>query len=226
MHRRVVRLFQAILSCNNYVLWYHFIRSYNVAIYARTSPDCTVTAEDQVQHLKAIAADHGWTVASVFIDRLATVKKDSRPGEAALLQAIRDGAVEKVLAYGIDRVGRSLVDLVGFWETCRVAGVGLYLHEQGLDTTVSNGLSLFDLSEMLAFHLRQARRGRILRGLAAVRGIVRFGRPPIPATKVEKAKKALMTGKGVREAARLAGISAASVSRMKQLVVSVPAAAV
>jgi DNA invertase Pin-like site-specific DNA recombinase len=48
----------------------------NIVIYARTSPDCTVSAEDQVEHLKAIAADHGWTVAEVFIDRPATVKKD------------------------------------------------------------------------------------------------------------------------------------------------------
>jgi hypothetical protein len=81
-------------------------------------------------------------------------------------------------------------------------------------------MALFDLAAMMAYHLRQSRRDRILRGQAAVRGLVRFGRPPIPTTKVEKAKKALMTGKGVREAARLAGISAASVSRMKHLVVS------
>jgi DNA invertase Pin-like site-specific DNA recombinase len=192
----------------------------NIVIYARTSPDCTVSAEDQVEHLKAIAADHGWTVAEVFIDRPATVKKDRRPGEAALHQAIRDRSVERVLLWSIDRIGRSLVDLVGFLETCRAGGIGLYLHQQSIDTMTSNGMALFDIAGMMAYHLRQSRRDRILRGQAAVRGLVRFGRPPIPATKAEKAKKALMTGKGVREAARLAGISAASVSRMKHLVVS------
>jgi DNA invertase Pin-like site-specific DNA recombinase len=138
----------------------------------------------------------------------------------ALLQAIRDGGVDRVLLWSIDRVGRSLVDLIGFLETCRAGGIGLYLHEQGIDTTTSNGMALFDLAGMMAYHLRQSRRDRILRGQAAVKGIVRFGRPPIPATKAEKAKKALMIGKGVREAARLAGISAASVSRMKNMVVS------
>jgi DNA invertase Pin-like site-specific DNA recombinase len=187
----------------------------NIVIYARTSPDCTVSAEDQVEHLKAIAADHGWTVAEVFIDRPATVKKDRRPGEAALHQAIRDRSVERVLLWSIDRVGRSLVDLVGFLESCRAAEVALYLHEQRLDTTAANGMSLFELASIMAYHLRQTRRDKILRGQAAVRGLVRFGRPPMPPIKVQKAKKALMDGKGVRETARLAGVSAASVSRLK-----------
>jgi DNA invertase Pin-like site-specific DNA recombinase len=92
----------------------------------------------------------------------------------------------------------------------------LHLHDQGLDTATSNGLTLFDLAGMMVFHLRQSRRDKILRGQAAARAaLVRFGRPPIPGAKVEKAKEALIAGNGVRAAARLAGISAASVSRLK-----------
>ena len=56
----------------------------NVVIYARTSPDCTVSAEAQVASLKAVAADHGWAVVNVFVDHQATVKKDRRPGEQRL----------------------------------------------------------------------------------------------------------------------------------------------
>jgi DNA invertase Pin-like site-specific DNA recombinase len=189
--------------------------SLNVVIYARTSPDCVLSAEAQIEHLKTVAADHGWTVIKVLTDRPAMVKKDRRPGEVALLQALRDGDVDKVLLWSIDRVGRSLVDLVGFMETCRTVGVTLWLDEQGIDTGSSNGMSLFDVSGMLAFHLRQMRRDRILRGQAAVRGHVRFGRPPIPESKVDRAKQGLIAGKGVREVARLAGISAASVSRLR-----------
>jgi DNA invertase Pin-like site-specific DNA recombinase len=135
---------------------------------------------------------------------------------------MRDGGVDRVLLWSIDRIGRSLVDLVGFLEACRAGGVGLYLHEQGVDTTTSNGMALFELASIMAYHLRQSRRDRILRGQAAVRGLVRFGRPPIPTTKVEKARHALASGKSVRQVARLAGISAASVSRMKNTVVSAP----
>jgi DNA invertase Pin-like site-specific DNA recombinase len=187
----------------------------DVVIYARTSPDCTVSGDEQVDRLRAIAADHDWAVVNVFVDHQGTAKKDRRLGEMALLEVIRSGAVNRVLLWSIDRVGRSLVDLVGFLESCRAADVALYFHEQRLDSTGSNGMSLFELASMIAYHLRQSRRDKILRGQAAVRGLVRFGRPPMPPIKVQKAKKALMDGKGVRETARLAGVSAASVSRLK-----------
>jgi DNA invertase Pin-like site-specific DNA recombinase len=185
------------------------------AIYARTSPDCPMPADEQIAHLTTVANERGWTIVQAFIDRPATVKKDRRPAEMALIEAIRSGTIDRVLVFGIDRIGRSLIDLISFMEVCRTAGVSLWLDEQRLDTAGSNGLPLFNVMEMLAYHLRQTRRDRILRGQAAVRGIVRFGRPPIAKAKVEKARIALAAGKGVRQVARLAGISAASASRLK-----------
>ena len=155
-----------------------------------------MSADEQTERLHAIAGERGWMVIQTFIDRPAAVKKDRRPGELALIEAIRSGGVEKVLIFGIDRVGRSLTDLVTFMEVCRTAGVSLWLDEQQLDTAASNGLPLFNLTEMMAFHLRQTRRDRILRGQAAVRGIVRFGRPPIAKAKLMRAKQELAAGKG------------------------------
>ena len=101
-------------------------------------------------------------------------------------------------------------------ETCRTAGVSVFMLEQGIDTETSNGMSMLDLTAMMALHLRQSRRDRILRGQAAARSLsIRFGRPPIPTAKIEKAKHFLAMGKGVREVARLAGgISPSSVSRI------------
>ena len=154
----------------------------------------------------------------VFSDRPTSIKKtqDRRVGEQALIGAIRSGTIDKVLIYSIDRIGKSLIDLVGFLETCRVAGVSMWLDEQRLDTGSSNGLSLFDVATMLAAHLRQGRRDGILRGQAAARSLsIRFGRPPLGKAKMEKARQELAAGKGVRQVARLAGISAASVSRLK-----------
>ena len=190
----------------------------NVLIYARSSPDCSVSADDQITCLRTIAADRGWTVSRTFVDRPVPIRKgrERRPGEVAMLDAIRGGGVNKVLLWSVDRVGRSLVELVAFIETCRTAGVEVYLHEQNLDTSGSNGLSMFDVAQMMAFHVRQARRDKILRGQAAARyACVRFGRPPIPTIKVEKARQLLVSGKGVRQTARAAGISPASVSRLK-----------
>ena len=189
--------------------------SHSVTIYARTSPDCTASCEHQIQHLKTVAAERGWAVAQVFTDRPTSVRgPDRRPGEAALINAIRSGAVDRVLVWSICRIGRSLVELVGFLETCRLAGVPIWVDEQRIDTEQSN--ALFDASAVMALHLRQSRRDRILRGQAAARALsIRCGRPPIPIAKVERAKKLLATGKGVREVARMAGISVASASRLK-----------
>jgi DNA invertase Pin-like site-specific DNA recombinase len=196
------------------------------AIYSRTSPDCTISAEDQVERLKTIAGERGWTVAFTFTDRPTTVRKgvDRRPGEVALIDAMRAGAIDKVLILGIDRVGRSLVELTTFMETCRTAGVSLWLDEQNIDTEESD--SLFGMAALLSLHLRQSRRDRILRGQAAARSLsIRFGRPPLGSVKVEKAKLLLGSGKGVREASRLAGISAASASRIKNSMGSASATA-
>jgi DNA invertase Pin-like site-specific DNA recombinase len=187
-------------------------------IYARQSADYPLSAEDQVSNLRAIAAERGWTVARVFIDQPTTAKRgrNRRPGQTALIDAIRLVSVERVLLHSIDRMGRSLAELVGFIETCRSRGVALYIRAQALDTQANNGLSIFDLAEMMALHLRQSRRDRILRGQAIARAAaVRFGRPSIPAAKVERAKQELAAGKGVRKVARLTGISPASCSRIK-----------
>jgi DNA invertase Pin-like site-specific DNA recombinase len=172
------------------------------AIYARTSPDCPLSIDEQIDRLRKIAAERGWTVAHTFTDRPTSVKKgqERRSGELALLDAIRSGAIDRVLIHGIDRIGKSLIELIGFLEACRMAKVSVYLDRENIDTATSNGLSLADVSMLLAHHLRQSRRDRILRGQAAARALsIKFGRPSIPIVKVDKAKRELATGKGVRQ---------------------------
>jgi DNA invertase Pin-like site-specific DNA recombinase len=161
-------------------------------------------------------------VTNVFSDCPTAVKKcqDCRSGEIALIKAIQSSEIDRVLIWSIDRMGKSLADLVGFIEACRAAHVALNLYDERFDSETSNGLSLFDVSALLAHHLRQSRRDRILRGQAAARALsIRFGRPPIAKPKVERAKKFLASGKGLRQVAKMAGISPASVSRIKSSMV-------
>jgi DNA invertase Pin-like site-specific DNA recombinase len=187
--------------------------SIRAAIYGRSSPDYSTTAEQQIDRLQTVADEHGWTVVRVFADRPTSIRKglDRRPGEAALLDAIRNGAIDRVCISSICRVGRTVPDLVSFLETCRTAGVSLWIDEQRVETS-----ALFDFSKMMALHLRQSRRGKILQGLASSRAMsIPCGRPRISRARTEKAERELAAGKGVREAARVAGISAASASRLK-----------
>jgi DNA invertase Pin-like site-specific DNA recombinase len=189
-----------------------------VAVYARSSPDYLLSIEDQVERLSSIASERGWKVEGVFTDRPLAVRKglDRRRGEAALIEVIRSGTIDRVLILSICRVGKSLTDLISFLEDCRSAGVAVYLHEQNIDTETVSGL--IETAALMAYHLRQTRRDRILRGQAAARALsIRFGRPPIPQARQEKARRELANGKGVRQVARLVGISAASVSRLKNM---------
>jgi DNA invertase Pin-like site-specific DNA recombinase len=79
------------------------------AIYVRTSPDCPLSEDEQIDRLRTIAAERGWTVTSLFGDRPTTVRKgqDRRLGELALIEAIRSGSIDKVLVWSLCRVGWS-----------------------------------------------------------------------------------------------------------------------
>jgi DNA invertase Pin-like site-specific DNA recombinase len=181
------------------------------AIYCRSSPDYPLTSDQQIDRLQAVIDKHGWMVVRVFTDRPTSVRNDRRPGEAALLDAIRSGEIDQVCICSICRVGKTVPDLVSFLETCRSADVSLWIDEQRIETA-----ALFAFSKMMALHLRQSRRGRILQGLAASRAMsIPCGRPRISRARTQQAERELAAGKGVREAARIAGISAASVSRLK-----------
>jgi DNA invertase Pin-like site-specific DNA recombinase len=121
------------------------------AIYAR-SPDCSLSADRQIDELKRFAAERGWAVEHVFTDHPTSVKKgqDRRSGELALVHAIQSVAVEKVLMWSLCRIGKPLTELITFLETCRSAGVALYLDQEKIDSAETNSLSLFEVSKLLA----------------------------------------------------------------------------
>lgn len=189
----------------------------HTAVYGRTGPACPLTAEAQVEHLNAVATQHGWTVTHEFTDRPRSVRRDHRPGESALISAISNRLLDRLLLLSLDRIGRTSADLVSFLEVCRVAEVSLWVDDQKLDTSTANGLSIFDVVEMLALHQRHSRREQILRGLSAARSLsIKLGRPSLSPAKIKKAKELIIAGKGIRESARLVGgISPASICRIK-----------
>jgi DNA invertase Pin-like site-specific DNA recombinase len=187
------------------------------AIYARPSLDYPLPVDRQIDQLKAVAAERGWDFVQEFTDRPNTVRKgvDCRPGQEALINAVRCGRVDVVCVSSICRLGKSLIDLATCLEACRAAQVGVWFDDQQIDTSTSS-LSVFNVSELLALHLRQLRRGRILAGLASSRALgIRSGRPPLGRGRVQRAERELAAGKGVREVARIVGISPASASRLK-----------
>ena len=86
-----------------------------VAIYLRVSTDGQ-TVENQRRELEVAAERHGWQVVTTFSDQGISGAKgrDQRPGLDKLLKGIAREEFDLIAAWSVDRLGRSLQDLVGF----------------------------------------------------------------------------------------------------------------
>jgi DNA invertase Pin-like site-specific DNA recombinase len=188
------------------------------ALYVRVSQD-SQTAENQLLVLNEVAKRSGWEVVHVFSDEGISGAKgrDKRPGYDALLKAVARHEVQIVAAWYVDRLGRSLPDLVAFLSDIQARGCDLYLHQQAIDTSTPSGRMLF---QMLAFFAEFERalvisRVRASHARCRQQGI-RIGRPPIPVSRVEKVQKALKDGQSIRAVAAATGVSTATVQRVKR----------
>jgi DNA invertase Pin-like site-specific DNA recombinase len=185
-----------------------------VALYARVSTDKNQTTENQLRELQAVAGRLGWIVVAIHTDEGISGAKgrDKRPGYDALLKDVARGRVQMVAAWSVDRLGRSLPDLVSFLAELRARNVDLYLHTQGLDTSTPSGRMLFQMLSVFSEFERAMIRERVIAGLR--RTTKRLGRPPMPGDRVEAIRAALASGKGIRATARATRASTTSVMRI------------
>lgn len=188
-----------------------------VAIYARTSTDKSQTVENQLRVLQEVGVRLGWTIVAVHTDEGISGAKgrDRRPAFDMLMKSIMRREVDLVAAWSVDRLGRSLSDLVAFLGDIQTRGVDLYVHQQGLDTSTPSGRLLFQLLGVFAEFERALIVERVKAGIARSRAQgTRLGRPPITKDKIEAIKSALMSGNGIRATARMTGASTTTIMRI------------
>ncbi|HTS10156.1 MAG TPA: recombinase family protein [Candidatus Eisenbacteria bacterium] len=147
-------------------------------IYTRVS---TVgqTTENQKRELVEVAKKRGWDVVDEYTDQGISGGKgrEARPGLNAMLKAADAGEFDIILVWAIDRLGRSLVNLIHTLQDLDSAKVGLYLHNQNIDTTTPSGRALFQMLGVFAEFERSMIQTRIKAGLARVK---EEGRRPGP----------------------------------------------
>ena len=109
-------------------------------LYLRISTTGQTTI-NQRRELEDVAGRHGWDVVQVFSDNGISGAKGSkdRPCLDALLKSVARREFDMVAAWSVDRLGRSLQDLVEVLSDLHAKGVDLYLHQQGLDTSTPSG---------------------------------------------------------------------------------------
>lgn len=187
-----------------------------VALYVRVSTN-DQTTKNQQRELKEVARRHGWKIVEVLEDAGISGAKgrSQRPGLDALLKGVARREFDIVAVWSVDRLGRSLQDLVGLLQELHAKGVDLYLHQQGVDTTTPGGKALFQMLGVFAEFERALIRERVRAGLARAKAEgKRLGRPRLGKDIEVKIRAERRKGTGIRRIATKLGIGVSVVQRV------------
>ena len=191
--------------------------SKRVALYVRVSTDLQTTANQEIE-LKSVADRAEWEIVETYVDQGISGAK-SRKDRPAFDRLLKDASRRKfdvVACWSVDRLGRSLRDLIDFLQEIRALGVGLYLHQQGIDTTTPAGAAMFGMLSVFSEFECAMIRQRVLAGLARARAQGKIlGRPRIADDKTRAVRDALLAGgQSLRRIAAQTGVSLSSVQRV------------
>jgi DNA invertase Pin-like site-specific DNA recombinase len=188
------------------------------AIYIRVSTDGQTT-ENQRREIEQVASRAGWSITEIYEDAGISGAKgrDKRPAFDKLLKDATRRKFDVVAAWSVDRLGRSLQDLVSFLSDIHGYGIDLYLHQQGIDTTTPAGKAMFQMLGVFAEFERSMIRERVIAGLNRARANGKIlGRPFTDAKVEDDIKTTLANGTGILKTARLHGVGTSVVQRIKQ----------
>ena len=183
--------------------------------YTRVS---TVNQDAQLQ-LDALV-DSGVQKRDVFADVTSGSRTAiERPGMKRLLEYAE--SCDTVVVWRIDRLGRSLIDVLNTVNLMRDKGVKIKSLSDGIDPETTSGRLMLGMLATLAEYERELITERVNAGIAAARqNGTRFGRPPVdPAVIAEKldiTRDARAKGRTAEEAAQLVGWSRATLYRHQQ----------
>jgi DNA invertase Pin-like site-specific DNA recombinase len=182
------------------------------AIYVRVSTD-RQTIENQLRELRRIAERRRWEVVHEYHDAgiSGAKSREARPGLDQMLKDAQRRRFDVVMAWAIDRLGRSLIDLLGTIQALEACGVDLYLDQQSIDTTTPAGRLMFHITGAFAEFERSMIRQRVRAGLKRA---VEAGKQ-LPALE-KRIQGQLRTKKGMLAIARELEVGTGTVQRVKR----------
>ena len=186
------------------------------AIYLRVSTDGQTT-EHQRRELLEVAARKGWKIVEVYEDAGISGAKgrDTRLALDTMLKEATRGRFDVIAAWSVDRLGRSLQDLVAMLADIHAADCDLYLHQQAVDTSTPSGRALFQMMGVFAEFERAMIRERVIVGLktAKAKG-VKLGRRKIDGEKTGDIRTLRAKGYGIIKIAKEVGCGVSVVQRV------------
>ena len=148
------------------------------AIYVRVS---TVEQETDLQEheLQEYCERRGWSHV-VYRDKGQSGTKNDRPALTTMMNDLRRRKIDVVVVWALDRLARSLKQLLGIAEECRELGVDLVSLKQNVDTTLPAGRLTFQVLGAVAEFEREMLRERVRAGMAQARRAGKhIGRPAL-----------------------------------------------
>ncbi len=176
--------------------------------YARVSKGDEQTNALQVRALKGAGCRR-------LFEEAASGGRWDRPELHRLLDQLREGDV--VVVWKLDRLSRSLKDVLHIMERIAAAGAGFRSITEAIDTTTPAGRMMMQMVGAFAEFERAMIRERTSAGLAAARAEGRVGgrRKKLDAAKRREIAESVLSGrKSGAEMARLYGVSPPTVSRI------------
>ena len=185
-----------------------------IAIYARVSTE-KQTCENQLIELRAVAERCCYSIVMEYVDSGISGSKGraDRPALNAMMKAATQRKFDMVLCWSIDRLGRSLQNLVELLNELQSLRIDLMFLQQGLDTSTSSGRMMFSIFGALAEFERNLIRERVVAGQnrAKARG-VKMGRPSKMNDGLRSAIQLLReNGMGIKQIAKEVGVGAGTV---------------
>ena len=174
-----------------------------IALYFRVSTDRQTTSSQTVE-LREYCARRGWDDVREFSDT-SSGAKFSRDGLDAMMREVRKGRIDAVVAYKLDRLGRSLPHLAQLIAEMTAHRTALVIPQQGIDTSASNAASQLQLNILMAVadFEREIIRERVNAGLKAARARgARLGRPSTLLKYLPRVRLLIHAGRNVSEVAR------------------------
>jgi DNA invertase Pin-like site-specific DNA recombinase len=188
-----------------------------VAIYARVSTSGQ-TVTNQLRELEAWADRCGYVVVQRYRDEgiSGTKGRDRRPQFDAMLKAVARREFDMVAAWSVDRLGRSLQDLIACLGDLQASKVDLFLHQQALDTSTPSGKAMFGMLGIFGEFEAAIIRERVNAGLARARAQGKtLGRPKISMKTEAAIRASLSAGTGIIKTAKSLKIGVSTVQRVK-----------
>jgi DNA invertase Pin-like site-specific DNA recombinase len=188
-------------------------KALRVGVYARVSSS-DQNSKLQIDEIREAAHQRNWKIIGEFIDDGVSGSLKARPALDRMMAEARAGRIQAVVTWRLDRLGRSLSNLLELLDELASLHVGFVsIKDTGIDTTSPQGRLMIALIGAFAEFERQVIRERVVSGIRlAQKSGVHCGRPR-KSFDITPVLALFNEGHGLKSASRLMGLSRSTLRR-------------